>query len=301
MPCSEAEAEMGVTAKLGFADSDPDSPPVDPTEVMEFQSDDVRERRSEIRTDGIRGTVAVPATRQVLARKVVQGSFRLQPTPTDMSRWITRITGAASGANLAETLPCFDVFALRGGFGFKYRECKVQRAEFSSGEGQPLSLQIEVLGRQRDDPATAYTWPTLALPAGTPWMFHECVLSIPTGTTYRVKSARVTFDNGIAPRYMNSVTPTDTTRTERNTSISLELPWGTSKALLASFRDGFLATKFVYTQGGNVLTLAAPKCKPMEIEDPMTPSKEETMLPLNLMCRYNTTPGDEMIVTLATA
>lgn len=299
MACSAAEAEMGVTAKLGFVDSNPGTPPANPDTMVEFQSDTVRETLRFVRTDGIRGTVAIPADRQIAAQKFVSGSFTIQPTPTDISRWITRITGAASGSPAAETLPCFDIFALRGGYGFKYRENRVASAEFSGSEGSPLSLTVNVLGRKRDDPAASYSWPAITPPTGTPWMFHELVLDI-AGDEYRFRDFRLTIDNGVFTRFMNSLTPTDLPRTERNVALSLNNPWGTSKALLAAFRDDDAEVTIVATNGSNILTFDLLGCKPMEIMDPGVMGKEEIMLPLNLMARYVTTPGDELTITLAT-
>jgi hypothetical protein len=302
MACTAAEAEMGVTAKLGFAETNPGTPPANPTEMAEFQSDNVSERKSFIRTDGIRGTVALPSDRTVPNRRIVQGQFRIQPTPTDVDRWINRITGADSGENLAETLPCFDQFSLRGGWCFKYRECKVARAEFSSSEGQPLALQIDVIGRQRDDPAANnYSWPSgISLPAGTPWMFQEVVLTL-AGTTYRFRTFRLTIDNGLEPRFMNSLTLTDLKRMERNITLTLENPFGTSKANLTSFRAGAASGSLVFTSGTNVLTFDMPALRAMEIDDPTVQSKDEIMLPLNLVARYDTTPGDELNITLETS
>lgn len=54
------------------------------------------------------------------------------------------------------------------------------------------------------------------------------------------------------------------------------------------------------TNGSNILTFDLLGCKPMEIMDPGVMGKEEIMLPLNLMARYVTTPGDELTITLAT-
>ena len=92
MACTAAEAEMGVTAKLGFVDSNPGTPPADPTQMVEFQSDTVRETLRFARTDGIRGTVAIPADRQLPSQKFVSGSFTIQPTPTDISRYQSKMT-----------------------------------------------------------------------------------------------------------------------------------------------------------------------------------------------------------------
>jgi hypothetical protein len=302
MACTAAEAEMGVSSRLGFATSNPGTPPADPTERIEFQSDTIREALRTVRTDGIRGTVAVPTGRQNPSQKFVSGSFSCQPTPTDAASWIPRITGAASGANMAETLPCFDVFALRGGYGFKYRENRVASAEFSASEGSPLAMTCGVVGRQRDDPAAAYTWPSsggaAAVTTGTPWMVQEIVLTI-ASTTYRFRDFRLTIDNGTYARFMNSLTPTDLPRAERNVTLSLDVPWGTSKALLAAFRSNYAAATIVATQGSNVLTFSLPGCRPMEMLDPTVGGKDEIFLPLNLMCGYVTTPGDECVITIA--
>lgn len=298
MACTAAEAELGVSSKVGFITSNPGTPPANPTEMIEHTGDNVRETLRRIRTDGIRGTVAIPASRQLPAQKFTSGTFSLSPTPTDMQNWIPRITGAASGSPMAETLPCFDMFSLRGGYGFKYRENRVASAEISASEGSALSMMIGALGRQRDDPATTYSWPAISVPTGTPWMCQEIVLTI-ASTTYRFKSFRLSIDNGVFTRFMNSLTPTDLPRVERNVMLSLDIPWGTSKALLAGFRSGVATASIVATSGSNVLTMAMAGLDPTEINDPTVSGKEEIMLPLALACRYVTTPGDELTMTIA--
>lgn len=300
MACQTPEAALGISSKLGFVVSNPGSPPSAVTSQIEFDSESIVLREMREDTAGIRGTRGTASDRVVSVRRMVEGSFSARPTPLDLLEWIPRITGGSfTGSSgtlqvsaIAETTPCFDVFKLIDGLGFKYRECLVQGATFRGSECGVLSLTVDVIGRDRDDPPASYSWPGgVSFTAGKPFVFSGVTLEIPeSGTTYRVFDFSMSIQNQYEARFANSVTPTDMITNGRSISLGLNLPWGTSEALLSTFRAGgeSVLLRAEYVSGSTTYTLEfeTAHAEPMELTDPAIAGKGEIKWDLGLNFKY---------------
>lgn len=291
---------MGFETKVGFATSNSGSPPADPTVILETTNFDVKLSRNRVRTDGIRGVRSVSGHRMRPAARFVSGGFNMQPTAVELANlfpWIYGTAGTGSGTvtyALADTaLPSKDVFSRMDGKGWFFRECVVQRATFSSQQGQPLGLRLDLLGKDRDDPPATYSWPALAIDYDDlPFMHYEAVLTL-GGTVYQFRSATLTIDNApAADRFLNSITPTDFPTGDRIITLTVDQPWGGNSALLNTLRDADVAGTLVYTlSSGVVLTFTFPYLVPPQLDDPTVQGREEIFFPYTLQACSDVSGG----------
>lgn len=316
MACSTPEAALGIATKLGFVTSNPGSPPTNPTEQLEIDSESIALRQMRENVSGIRGTRAEAGNRTIDVRRMVEGGFTCRPTPLDVEAWLPRIMGGSySGSagtlrsiQLAESTGCFDVFKLIHGKGFKYRECKVQGAVFRGSEGGVLSMSVDVIGRDRDAIAS-YTWPGgVSFTDGKPWAFSKVSLEIPAaGTTYRLFDFGLSIQNQYEPRFANSETITDLVTTGRQVSLGLNLPWGTSETLLTTFsgNGSGLLLRATYGSGADERTLEfeTALAQAMDLTDPAVPGKGEIKWDLALNFKYvpPASPDTQMTARIKTS
>lgn len=311
-------AALGVNTKLGLAVSNSGSPPADPTVILEITDTDIRETLTRARTDGLRGSVSVSGHRMRASSKSVSGGWGMNPTPTELHNILPWMLGGASSGSgtvtypLAETLPFRDVFKfIPVGAAerlFIHRECVCQTATFSGSQGQPLTLRVDVLGKQRDDPPDDdYTWPALEIDLDElPWMFHEGVLTL-ASTEYQFRSFQLSINNfgsGDPARFLNSLTPTDFPRGDRIINLTInDIPWGDSQSLLNTLRAGDVAGTLVFTVGNKILTFSFPYLVPPSIDDPVVADREEIFTSYTLQAAADVstnTKVDEMSVTIQT-
>lgn len=311
MPCPPSESSLGVLAQLGFAETNPGSPPANPTEALEFDSESFALVDSFQDTSGIRGTRATPASRVAAISSAVTGGFVCRPTPDDVYLWLPRIMGgtyAGTGLEtikMAEHLPCFDAFKRlvlpSATQGFKYRACKVQTATFSAAERGNLSLSVEAVGRSRDAIASPYSWPSgVNITPGNPWVFANLTLTV-GGTNYRVMNCQIAFDNMFEPRYGNSLTITDMPSSGRRITMGFNFAYGLASALRASFLTAQAVTaRFEYgtSPDEKVLEFVCAKARPMDLRDPGVPGKGEILWDIALDCLYDTDPTEQMVVNI---
>lgn len=310
---------LGVNHKFGLAVSNTGSPPADPTVILEVTDNDIRETVTRIRTDGLRGTVSVPGHRMRESSKSVSGGWGMNPTPTELHNLLPWIMGGTTSGTttisypLGEVLPFRDVFKFIpvGSVSerlFIYRECVCQTATFSGSQGQPLTLRIDTLGKQRDNPLDEdYTWPAVDIDLDElPWMFHEGVLTM-AATTYQFRSFSLSINNyggGDPARFLNSLTPTDFPRGDRNVSLTVnDIPWGDSEALLATLRAADVAATLVFTVGNKILTFTMPYLVAPSIDDPTIPDREEIFTSYTLQAASDVstnTKVDELSTTIQT-
>jgi hypothetical protein len=299
------EAVLGVATKLGLAVSNSGAPPADPAQMLEFLEEDFSHSVDRQNFSGIRGTRSMPVGREAVTRRYNSGSFRLQPTPVELSYLLQRILGGTPSGSptvtypLGETLPYFDLFknigitGAAGSYRFNYRENVVTRATFSAAQGDALALTVEGYGKDRDEPpATPATWPALNVDyTNRPWIMHECVLTTDAAggegaAPRKFKEWSLVVDNQVdTDRFLNSVTPTEFPSANRVVEVSLNLPWGGHQALLDDFRDADVAIIATFTNAGAVLVFSMPHCIAAQTQDPTARGKQEVMFPFRLFAR----------------
>ncbi|QEL18308.1 phage tail tube protein [Limnoglobus roseus] len=314
---------MGWTTRLGVAVSNPDNPPTDPTEEIEFLDDNVADVQTREDASGTTGIRSVPADRMVEMSRMVVGSIVFEPKPLDLQRWFPRIYGKAGTGSgtltfgLGNVLPAFDLFSLRTGDTTEdgvsglhvFRECRVASATFECQEGGRFKCTLNVLGKDRDAAINAaYEWPALTYDRQSPWNLANAVLTV-NGTGYSFYRFALTHDNVLAPRMMSgSLSPTEFPTGGRAVRLGLSTPWGNGLPLHQTLRSSPLTTavlKLAYGSGGaeRFVQFATPRLIPPDLRSPVVPSRGEIRYDVELMACATTTSGavdadSELVTTL---
>lgn len=286
-----ASATTGVLAKLGM------SPSGAVTEGYEFTGESLAKNGNIIDTAGIRGTRSRIVDRTRVGTYTCSGDITLHPAPAELDNLLPRITGGTKqGDNtvpLAETLPTFQVSIDRVAEVFTYNTCKINRAVFKSGEGQPLELTLSVEALT-ETVASAGSFPVITIGVAAPYVFMDAVLTI-AGTTYQMRDVSLVLDNHLnTGRFMNSVSRTDLPVIDRTVECDLTAPF--TADTIGLYNQGvspFTAT-VVFTNGVYVLTFTYPAL----IAPPRSPvvqSKDEEFITLPFVARKS---GSNLEVTI---
>lgn len=272
-------AAVGVFSLLGMGSTST----VD--QALEYQSESLALRENFIDTSGIRGTRSHPSERVRRGQGVVGGSISCTPSPLELSYLLPKILGGnASGTSypLAETLPEFYVAVDRITKVFVYDGCKVNQATFSASVGGPLSVSLDVMGKD-ETVGNSGTFPSLTLDvAAGPFILSDCALTV-GGTTYQFAGVDVTINNALEPQFFNSNRAQRFNETDRVISVSLSTPYGDSSALYGPALGG-VAVVLTFTNGTVSLTLSMAKVQ-IPKQSPVVGGRGEIMLPLQGIAR----------------
>jgi len=302
--CNPERTTQGVNTKLGFAASDTVSAPTDPTEQLEYDDQDYTLEIENQDTSGIRGTEAMPTERYVEMSRNARGGFNCRPTGGDLERWLPRILGGALGSPttglktvlMAETRPCFDVFAYINSNLHKYRQQRVVSANFTASERQPLRMSVQSVGTDRDALVNPYTWPALVIPtAGKPFIFPQLQITV-GGTAYDIYNFSLSFQYAIDTQYMNSVTPTAFPSAARTIRLAVRFPWKVGPAIFDLYRNAAVVAALVTLDYGatstrRTLIFDTPYTVAEGLREPGVPGKASIPWDLNLAVGYDTTAG----------
>lgn len=303
---------MGWTSKLGFAVSNPASPPTDPTEMLEFLDDGVQDSQVREMSAGIIGIRSEPADRMIEMARSVGGAIPFEPTPASLLAWLPRIFGApatgptagVSSFTLGNVLPAVDQFALKGTDGATetalhiFRECQVASALFDAQEGGRFRCTLNLVGKDRDETINiAYTWPGgLTYDRQPFWRFSDCTLTL-GGTPYKFYRFALSVDNLLTPRMMSgSLTPVEYPTNGRRVMLGLSTPWGNGRPLHQTLRTSQLSTavlKLTYGAGASerYVQFNLPNLIPPLNRSPVVPGRAEIRYDVELMACATTTAG----------
>lgn len=254
------------------------------TEQYEVTLAGLRVEEELIDAAGLRGT------RSHVSERVRQGirspglTLTMQPNSVELDLLLPRILGGAESLDtfpLAETLPTFFVNLDLGQQRWHFNGCKVNRAVFSGETGRPLDLELDIEALDVTPSATAF--PTLAISAVGPYMFHDLVAQV-NAMTKQFRSVRLTIDNSLdVGRHLNSQTRTAIPERDRIITWEFDGPYGDNSDLYGLAVAG-VAALATFTNGTRSLQFSSTKVQFPRVP-PVVNGREEIFLPLQGIAR----------------
>lgn len=206
-------------------------------EIYEFISEDLQANQQVLDTGGIRGTRSMPKERTRLGIRGVGGTIVLHPSPADLDNWLPRILGAAGSGDsftLGDTFTKFGVLVDRVTDRYEYSGCVVTRADFRSQSGDFLELTLTIVGTDETKGVAAPSpAPSLSTASNAaPYVFHDSSedIELPVGTAREVFDINISIDNFMDTRFVNAVTTTSITPTDRLVTFSITSPFDSDES-----------------------------------------------------------------------
>lgn len=233
--------------------------------------------------DGILGVRGHAAERKVQNTRAPGFSLSLFPNSVELDVLLPYILGATESSDsfaLAETLPDFDAtFDLGSTARWYFTNCKVDRAVFSSSQGQPLRLDLNVEALAFTTAGTAF--PTLSISTVPHYIYSESsgALSV-GGSAYRFREWSLDINNALVKdRFLNSQTRISLPEGDRIVTWNFNGPYGDNTALFGLAVLGVACTA-TFTKSARSLLFSSNKVTfPREFPRPDS-DRGEIMLPL---------------------
>lgn len=252
-----------------------------PTEEYEFHDLQLRMNEQLFEAAGLRGTRSHVSERVRQNTRAPGYSVTFEPNSVELDLWLPRILGAAEIAdvfNLAETLPTFvtsiDCVQQR----LRFTGCKVNKATFKSGQGEPLALTLDVDALDVSLDGTAF--PALTISTVGPYMFSDSTSGlIVNGSTLQFFEWMLEIDNALDQgRFMNSQTRASLPERDRIVTWTWNGPYGDNSALYGLATTG-VASRATFTNGTRSIDFNSLKVSyPREL--PQVAGRDEIKLPL---------------------
>lgn len=269
------------------------------TKRFDFMRESLARRGSLLNGNGLRGTREMDISRVRDSLYRVGGTISLEPNAVELALlmpWILGGTPSGTTYGLGEALTDRYVVIDRVAKVFSYAGCKVDRATFRASQGEPLTLDLDIVG-QTQSKANAGTFPAINIDTagGGPFIFTDLSLSL-AGTTYNAKDFELVIDNMLdKDRFFNSPTLTSVATTGRRIALRNTLPYGDAEALLGAGAAGVAAVA-TFTNGTVSVAFTLPAVA-YPHDDPTTPGRSEIMLAIEGDA-YHTGSTDSLTVTL---
>jgi hypothetical protein len=231
--------KVGVFNRLGYAATGVTTATAE-FEFMEGSSLGLSENF--IDANQMRGTRAHASERVRRGTRRVDGTINMAPNPAELAVLFPVIFGTpASGTTfaLAESVPLFNLFAVRDGTVYTCSDCCVESATLSASEGGPMQLSMTVVGK--DEAASGSMGAVVPDVAAGPFVLHDAAVSVASGAR-QVSGFELTIRNVLETKYRNSATLTQIVATDRIITLSLPISLGTDSALYGSALAGVAAT-----------------------------------------------------------
>jgi hypothetical protein len=217
---------MGVLAQFGM-NTDTTATPAAAVEAYEFLSESLTTAREVVRTEGLRGTRLHPVERIRQGRQTPGGTVTLQPTYAELVNLLPRVVGANSSGTytVSDTVPvAFQTVIDRVAKVYTYTGCRVGKATFKCGVGQPLELALEIEALT-ESVANAGTFASLTVSATPPFVWTDGTLTL-AGNAVQVMEFETTLDWHLKPdRFVNSLTRTDLPSMDLTVSTKFVVPY----------------------------------------------------------------------------
>lgn len=249
--------------------------------------------------NAIRGTRSHPQERVNQGLIDISGSIWMNPTPDELDNLLPRILGGSENLDVfpvAETVPSFVVAIDRVARVHTYSGCKVNRAIFSGRKGQPVTLELQIIGASVSEGA-AGSFPSLTPSSQTPYVFHEGVLTLQASSRSFDQFVLI-VDNRLEREYNNSRTATDIVARDRAVFLATSTPYTATETDLLTTPVGSAAgaaATLVFTKGGQSTTFTLANIKSFA-RSPNVPGKRQIRLPLQYKA-YKTTSANEIEIT----
>jgi hypothetical protein len=235
--------------------------------------------------------------RTVAGTYTVSGSISMNPGATVMTDLLQFITGGTpSGSNpvtypLGETLTSFNVVINRIAQTHTFTTCYIDKMTLRATQGGLVEMTLDIEGLTESIAGSVSGTPVKDIP----YVFQSAVLTI-AGTSYQFREVTFTIDNHLKKdRFMNSVSRTDLPTLDRTVSIALSLPYTSDETGLYDTNATSAAVVLTFTDGTNTLTITMAAAS-FPTEPPVTPGREEILLPYNGVARMTGTTK-ELVIT----
>lgn len=232
------------------------------TRQFEFQSCTLNRHQQLIHTSGIRGQRAPIGDFTQAGTSTIRGNIMLLPRPDDLDFLLPYILGGAEAADvfdLAESLPELVATVDKAVLVETYRGLKVAQATFRSKEGQPLSLELQLEGKTKDDSAAAGTFPAISstLSEKLPYVHHHASWTFDE-TDIAINDLMLTIDNGLElDQFNNSQTRSRLPEGEQTITLAFTTPHNSDfdDHLREIAASGVSAAQLVFDNGTDSLTV----------------------------------------------
>ena len=215
-------------------------------------------------TTGTRGSFFSDGIRQVENKQNVEPRLSCEPSTTELVYLMAWIMSGTPTGTTTKTFPWSDTASVRNihfkptaGEEWFLGSVGVDNATFRASSGEPLSLDLDLLGRTFD--ATRTDFPVIAYDTTTqPWIMSNLVLVV-GGVTRACREFSFTVRNGLdRTRHLNSLTLTAVQKLAGGFMVSIEVPSGdngaqfwaagvTVEALTATFTNPTTSAVFTIT------------------------------------------------------
>ena len=210
----------GLAAQIGVAAESTYGTYVAPTRFPEYNKADLKKKKNVVQGGGLAaGQIAQLGSRRVVTSESVEGGFELEVANKGMGLLLAHLLGSSAtpvqqgataaylqahtvGDNIGKSLTIqHGVPDLTGTVRpYTFKGCKLSGAEFSCKVGEPLTMSLDVDGRQASEVETLVA---ASLATGVA-PFHWAQMSVKLGTfgaeaaVSGVKGFSVKFDRGMA-------------------------------------------------------------------------------------------------------
>ena len=267
------------------------------------QSFGVKRTQDKITDNAFRGTRSRHTDRVREGLIDVRGGITLAPCPSELDNLLPRILGGTEAADvfaLAETLPTFSCAADRGPRNFRYDSCKVNQATFRSRPGEPLILELDIIGVSANQNDSGIAWGSAAtqdfyvhhdLDTGTGFL-HNAV-------EYDTKELTIVISNNLVDDdYMQTQTRSQLPEGDRQITVSWNGPFTADEvALLDSLTKQ--AASIGYNNGTNSCTFTFASLRGDET-DPDSDGRDEITQTIEFEA-FETDAAKELVVTSTNA
>jgi len=163
--------------------------------------------------------------------------------------------------------------------------CKVSKAVFSSSQGQPLNVTLDV--EALDVAISATTFATLTISLVGPYI-HSDVVATVASSIYSFRDVSLTIDNALdAQRFFNSQVRASLPEKDRIISWALDGPYGDNSALYGLASSGVTVVA-KWTLGGRSLEFTSTGVGFPRLP-PTLSGRDEIMLPIQGVARKMST------------
>lgn len=245
-----------------------------------FLRENVRYREGVRFNDGIDGDESrdVNQTRDDI--KLTAGSIWFHPTPNNLDTWLEIIMGGTKTVNAIALTADLSAASLGVDLDtdlFQWaNSVYVNKAVFSGRPGGFLECRLDVLAGAQTDLSS---WPGVTVTttlADQPYNFEDSVLTL-NSNAHEYFGFRLTIDNNLEPRFVNSLTPNAFCRVDKRTvDLDVILPFETANelALYSGRTTGITTNTLAFTNStvSTTFTFGTLRNNP---ETPSIPGKRE--------------------------
>lgn len=268
----------------------------------EFLTESMKMQQEHYWNEGMRGSRSRFKQKVRIARESVGGQITLNPTFVELDQWLPRILGAAEVANsfaLAATVPEFHLLFDRIAKRFMYQACKINKATFSASSGQPVTLTLDILGKDEVESATAFPVAVPALDSGNIMMASDVTFSLAAdASAAQVFDWSITIDNMLMPdRFANSTSRISMPETDRVITLQMNVPYTADEIDLYNQAIAGAAGSLTITGPGGVTVFTFANIK-VPADAPTAQRRgAEIVLPIAATIYASAASEDELVVT----